>query len=100
MLNPSPLSTAIVLSPGVWQYVMEADGGSPLSGLSSQRLSLLLSTTLSLVSTRLNAGAVNLELDADLPVGSLQHVRINKMAPAGEPAFLLIHLPSETTASL
>ncbi|WAH60949.1 hypothetical protein LZ023_16170 [Pseudomonas silvicola] len=99
MLNPNPLSTAIVLSPGVWQYVMEADGGSPLSGLSSRRLSRLLGTTLSLVSTRLNAGAVNIELDSDFSVGSLQHVRINKIAPDGEPAFLLIHLPSETTAS-
>lgn len=98
MLNPSPLSTAIVLSPGVWQYVMEADGGSPLSGFSNRRLSILLSSTLSLASAGLNGGPVDLELDADLSVGSLQQVRINKMAPAGEPAFLLIHLPSEATA--
>jgi len=99
MLNPNPLSTAIVLSPGVWQYVMEADGGSPLSGLSGRRLSLLLSTTLSLASTGLHGGAVGLKLDADLPVGSLQQLQVNKMNPAGEPAFLLIHLPSEITAS-
>lgn len=97
MLNP--LSTAIVLSPGVWQYVMEADGGNPLSGLSSRRLSRLLCSTLSLASTGLHGGAVDLELDAELPVGSLQQVQVNKMNPAGEPAFLLIHLPSETTAS-
>lgn len=97
MLNPSPLSTAIVLSPGVWQYVMEADGGSPLSGLSSRRLSCLLSTTLSLASTGLHGGAVDLELDADLSMSSLQQVQVNKMSPAGEPAFLLIHLPSEAT---
>ncbi|WP_416427666.1 hypothetical protein RAM80_31655 (plasmid) [Pseudomonas sp. App30] len=97
MLNPSPLSTAIVLSPGVWQYVMEANGGSPLSGLSSQRLSFLLRSTLSLASAGFNGVAVDLELDADLPVGSLQHVQVNKMDPPGEPAFLLIHLPSEAT---
>ncbi|QKZ04160.1 hypothetical protein [Pseudomonas eucalypticola] len=98
MLKPSPLSTAIVLSPGVWQYVMEADGGSPLSGLSSRRLSRLLSNTLSLASTGLHGAAVELELDADLSMSSLQQVQVNKMNPAGEPAFLLIHLPSETTA--
>ena len=98
MLNPKPLSTAIVLSPGVWQYVMEADGGSPLSGLSSRRLSLLLRSTLSLASTGSHGGAVELELDADLSVSSLQQVQVNKMNPAGEPAFLLIHLPRETTA--
>jgi len=97
MLNSSPLSTAIVLSPGVWQYVMEADGGSPPSGLSSQRLSLLLRSTLSLASAGFNGVAVDLKLDTDLPVGSLQHVQVNKMDPTGEPAFLLIHLPSEAT---
>ena len=106
MLNPSPLSTAIVLSPGVWQYVMAADGGSPLSGLSSQRLSRLLSTTLSLASTGFHGGAIEVDLELDvspldgyLSIDSLKHVQVDQMNPAGEPAYLLIHLPSEAIAS-
>ncbi len=97
-------STAIVLSPGVWQQYIEFAPCNCLVDQTAQRLAALLSTVLTLIPTDSHC-PIKLQLEhphssstsfsAHSPLLQLTHV-----TPRSGPAFLLIRLAGEIAVDI
>lgn len=97
-------STAVVLSPGAWQHVIDPDAGNAPVGHSAQRLAALLYSALTFAPHVLKS-------PVDLPFDHPQSVdtsvitqspplQLARITPSSGPDFLLIRLPSETAVDI
>lgn len=97
-------STAVVLSPGAWQHVIDPDAGKAPIGHSAQRLAALLNSALTFTSHALQSPV---DLPFDHPqsddtsvVAHSSPLQLARITPRSGPAFLLIRLPSETVVDI
>ncbi|PYG78443.1 MULTISPECIES: hypothetical protein [unclassified Pseudomonas] len=103
MSRMNHLSTAIVLSPGVWRQFIETAIGEEPIGQSALRLAELINSALTSAPLALHR-PIELQLDlqsngssliAHLPQLQLAHV-----TPRSGPTFLLIRLPDESAVDI
>ncbi|WP_282361603.1 hypothetical protein [Pseudomonas sp. PS01300] len=103
MSRMNHLSTAIVLSPGVWRQFIEPATGEEPVGQAALRLAGLLNSALTSaplalhrpVAMRLDLQSNGTSLAAHLPQLQLAHV-----IPHSGPAFLLVRLPDESAVDI
>ncbi|WP_296258044.1 MULTISPECIES: hypothetical protein [unclassified Pseudomonas] len=97
-------SDAVVLSPGVWGYIMAFTAGNDGHFRSALHLNDLLNAALisSLGSPEwpidlpLDHSHLNVTSDVESP----HLMKLDRIAPCDGPAVLLIHLPSEAAADI
>jgi hypothetical protein len=97
------LSTAIVLSPGVWRQFIEPATGEEPVGQSALRLADLLNSALTYAPLALHR-PIALQLDllsnGTLAVAHLPPLQLARVTPRSGPAFLLIRLPDESAVDI
>lgn len=91
-------SNAVVLSPGVWQQLIEPVTGAEPIGKSAMRLADLLNSVLT-SAPRASHCPIELLLDRSKRDGTvsahLLQLQLTRITPRSGPAFLLIRLPGE-----
>ncbi|WP_409315187.1 hypothetical protein [Pseudomonas putida] len=103
MSRMNQLSTAIVLSPGVWRQFIEPATGEEPVGQSALRLSGLLSSALTSAPLALHRP---IELQLDLlsngasEIAHLPQLQLARVIPRTGPAFLLVRLPDESAVDI
>ncbi|WP_223446339.1 MULTISPECIES: hypothetical protein [Pseudomonas] len=97
-------STAVVLSPGAWQHVIDPDAGNAPVGHSAQRLAALLNSALTFAPHVLQ---FPVDLPFDHPqsddtsvVAHSSPLQLARITPRRGPTFLLIRLPSEIAVDI
>lgn len=104
MSRMNRLSTAIVLSPGVWQQFIEPATGEEPMGLSALRLADLLNTVLTSAPLALHC-PIALQLDhlqsnGTSVIAHLPQLRLARVTPRSGPPFLLVRLPDEIAVDI
>ncbi|MNJ56640.1 hypothetical protein D3C77_521990 [compost metagenome] len=99
-----PFSSAVVLSPGVWQQLIEPITDNDPVGQSAQRLAALLNSVLTLSPSDLQR-PFELQLDhsqrsGTLVTAHLSQLQLARITPRSGPAFLLIRLPDESAVDI
>ena len=97
MSRMNHLSTAIVLSPGVWRQFIEPATGEEPVGQSALRLAGLLNSALTSAPLALHS-PVALQLDLQNGTSEIAHLpqlQLARVIPRSGPAFLLVRLPDE-----
>jgi hypothetical protein len=97
-------STAVVLSPGAWQHVIDPDAGNAPVGHSAQRLAALLNSALTFASHAL-LSPVDLPFDHPQSddtsvVAQSSPLQLERITPRSGPDFLLIRQPNETAVDI
>lgn len=99
MPTTNTFSTAVVLSPGAWRYVMDSGNGTDRPELSAQRLATVMSRALTSLGQRRQRRSMTLNLEPSINGGSSsspsQNLQLTHITSAGKPSFLLIRLPDE-----
>lgn len=103
MSRMNHLSTAIVLSPGVWRQFIEPATGEEPVGQSALRLAGLLNSALNSAPLALDR-PVALQLDLQSHgtslVAHLPLLQLARVTPRSGPAFLLVRLPDESAVDI
>lgn len=104
MFRKKLFSTAVVLSPGAWQHVIDPDAGNAPVGHSAQRLATLLNSALTLTSHALQS-PVDLQFDHPQSddtsvVAQSSPLQLARITPRSGPDFLLIRLQSEAAVDI
>ncbi len=104
MSSHCSLSTAIVLSPGVWQQLMKPGPGNVSADQVAQRLSILLTSALA---AAIHSSPCPTDLQLQLPQGvapsaaeQLSLLQLAHITPRSAPSFLHIRLPAEHSVDL
>lgn len=104
MSSHCSLSTAIVLSPGVWQQLMKPGPGNISADQVAQRLAILLTSALAAAT---HSSPCPTDLHIKLPQGgtpsAAEQVSLLQLAhitPPSAPSFLHIRLPAEQLVDL
>lgn len=104
MSSHCSLSTAVVLSPGVWQQLMAPDQGNVSADQITQRLAILLNSALAAAT---HPSPYPTELHIQLPqddipsvVEQLSLLQLAHITPHSAPSFLHIRLPAEHSVDL
>ncbi|WP_241667853.1 MULTISPECIES: hypothetical protein [unclassified Pseudomonas] len=103
MSRMNHLSTAIVLSPGVWRQFIEPATGEEPVGQSTLRLAELLNSALTSAPLALHHPiALQLELQSNgtSVVAHLPQLQLARVTPHSGPAFLLVRLPDESAVDI
>ncbi|WP_336331541.1 hypothetical protein [Pseudomonas putida] len=103
MSRMNHLSTAIVLSPGVWRQFIEPATGEEPVGQSALRLAELLNRVLTSAPLALHR-PVALQLDqlsnSTSEIAHLPQLQLAHVTPRSGPAFLLVRLPDERAVDI
>lgn len=103
MSRMNHLSTAIVLSPGVWRQFIEPATGEEPVGQSALRLAGLLNSALTSAPLALHR-PIELELDflsnGTLEIAHLPPLQLARVIPRSGRAFLLVRLPDERAVDI
>jgi hypothetical protein len=104
MSSHCSLSTAIVLSPGVWQQLMKPGPGNVSAGQAAQRLSILLTSALAAAT---HSSPCTTDLHIQLPqdvapsvAEQLWLLQLAHITPRRSPSFVHIRLPAEHSVDL
>lgn len=104
MSSHCSLSTAIVLSPGVWQQLMKPGPGNVSADQVAQRLAMLLTSALAAAT---HSSPCPTDLHIQLPQDSapsaaeqLSLLQLAHITPRSAPSFLHIRLPAEHSVDL
>ncbi|WP_349975807.1 hypothetical protein [Pseudomonas sp. WHRI 8519] len=104
MSSHCSLSTAVVLSPGVWQQLMEPGPGDVSADQVAQRLAILLTSALAAAT---HSSPCPTDLHIQLPqdgvpsaAEQLSLLRLAHITPRSAPSFLHIRLPAEHSVDL
>ncbi|WP_256596044.1 MULTISPECIES: hypothetical protein [Pseudomonas] len=103
MSRMNHLSTAIVLSPGVWRQFIEPATGEEPVGQSALRLAKLLNSALTSAPLALHR-PIELQLDllsnGTSEIAHLPQLQLARVTPRNCPPFLLIRLPDESAVDI
>ncbi|MFA7892127.1 hypothetical protein [Pseudomonas putida] len=103
MSRMNHLSTAIVLSPGVWRQFIEPATGEEPVGQSALRLAELLNSALTSAPLALHR-PIALQLDllsnGTSEIAHLPQLQLARVTPRSGPAFLLVRLPDERAVDI
>ena len=104
MSSNSSLSTAVVLSPGVWQQLIKPGPGNGSAEQSTLRLAILLNSALA---AACHPPPCPTELQIQLPhsdgpsvVEQLLLLQLARITPRNAPSFVHIRLPAEHPVDL
>ena len=104
MSSHCSLSTAIVLSPGVWQQLMKPGPGNVSADQIAQRLAILLTSALAAAT---HSSPCSTYLHIQLPqegappaTRQLSLLQLAHITPNNAPSFLHIRLPAEHSVDL
>lgn len=103
MSRMNHLSTAIVLSPGVWQQFIEPAAGEEPVGQSALRLAGLLNSALTsapLAQHRPIQLQLELQSNGISEIAHLPQIQLARVTPRSGPAFLLVRLPDESVVDI
>ena len=97
------LSTAVVLSPGVWQQLMEPGPENVSADQLAQRLTVLLNSALAATDLSPSPTELHIQLpqdDAASAVRQLSLLQVAQITPHSAPSFLHIRLSTEHSVDL
>ena len=104
MSSHCSLSTAVVLSPGVWQQLMKPGPGNVSTEQVTRRLAILLTSALAAAT---HSSTCPTDLHIQLPQGGapsaaeqLSLLQLAHITPRSAPSFLHIRLPAEHSVDL
>ncbi|WP_256597946.1 hypothetical protein [Pseudomonas sp. XWY-1] len=104
MSRMNHLSTAIVLSPGVWRQFIEPATGEEPVGQSALRLAELLNSALTSAPLALHCPLAlqldHLQSNGTSVITHLPQIQLARVTPRNGPPFLFIRLPDESAVDI